>query len=83
MVVVVGDLRVSFSSWSFGRFLRLILTDLKRSSVLDLEGRGRPVDGVDEDEARREVSWEVKAREPERSVGEDFFCFLGGGWPYK
>jgi len=80
----VGDLRLSLegaSSAEEGASFRLILTDLNSSSVLDLEGRGRPeVDGVEEEDvAINELSWEVKAREPESAIS--FFCFLGGGCP--
>src|SRR5690242_12148884 len=70
--------------------LRLTLT-AERSVVLDLDGRERagmalPVEGwvveVLEEVvcvARRELSWEVKASEPERGIS--FFCFFGGGCP--
>lgn len=57
---------------------RLALTLLRRSVVLDLEGRERAAEVVEGLE-RRDVSWEVKSSELERAIS--FFCFLGGGCP--
>lgn len=67
-----------------GVALRLILTLLKTSFVLDLEGRGRATVAVPEEEveedARRELSCEVNARELGRFIS--CFCFFrGGAWP--
>ena len=58
---------------------RLTLTLLKRSVVLDFEGRGRAVvvEDLDELEARRELSCDVKFRELGRA--SSFFCFLFEG----
>jgi hypothetical protein len=64
--------------------LRFALVPEKMSD-LEREGRARPeVVVVDDDDAadgpeRRAATWEVKARELERSIC--FFCRLGGGWP--
>lgn len=62
---------------------RFALAPAKMSGLVR-EGRARPEvvaeeDAVVEGPERRAVTWEVKARELERSIC--FFCRLGGGWP--